>query len=223
MPRPRYDQRAVMIVARILSDVVRKRRVAIAQEPLPARVGRLQHEQVVDPGLDLRLAAVAEDRRDAVAAAPPLEGVPVGPPADLDSGPRVLDDVHARACDGRPCGEEMLDEPPPERFDGVDRILLGKRIDRVAHRVGGEQAGVVPLGVRGVEVALESDVDREIAEVVSAGPARDLDETDLGLSVPGPTENDRHSSAPSIGAVAKRAEQQWDVIMLLTLADDKSH
>ena len=93
----------------------------------------------------------------------------MGPPADLESGPRVLDDVHARARHARPGREEVLDEPPPERLDLVDRMFLRKRIDRVAHRVGGEQAGVVSLDVRGVEVALEPDVDREIAQLVAVG------------------------------------------------------
>ena len=87
----------------------------------------------------------------------------MGAAADLEPRPRVLDDVHARARYTRPRCEEVLDEPPSERLDGVDRILLRERIDRVAHRVGGKQAGVVSRGVRGVEVALEPDVDREIA------------------------------------------------------------
>ena len=111
MSRPPYDHRAVMIVARIRSDVSGSDGVAIAQEPLPARAGRLQHQQVVDPGFDLWLAAVADHGRDAIATAPALEGVLVGAPADLEPRPRVLDDVHARARHTRPGREEVLDEP----------------------------------------------------------------------------------------------------------------
>ena len=73
----------------------------------------------------------------------------------------------------RPGREEVLDEPPSERLDVVDRMLLRERIDGVAHRVGGEQAGVVSLDVRGVEVALEPDVDREVAQVVAVTARRE--------------------------------------------------
>ena len=141
----------------------------------------------------------------------------MGAPTDLESGPRVLDDVHARARNARPGREEVLDEPPSERLDVIDRMLLGQRVDRVAHGVGGKQAGVVSLDVGGLEVALELDVDREIAQVVAVGPARDLDEANLGLPVPGLTQNDRHPSAPSICAVSKRAEQQRHVVVLLAV------
>ena len=79
----------------------------------------------------------------------------------------------------------MLDEPRAERLDVLDRMLLGQRVHHVAHRVGGQQAGVVSIDVRGLEVALEPHVDGEVAQVVAAGPARDLDQADLGLSVPG--------------------------------------
>src|SRR6185437_12131233 len=76
---PRGDDRRQDSVRRL-----RKRRVLIAQEPLPSRSGGLQHQQVVDSGLDLWLAAVACHGRDAVATAPALEGVLVGTPADLE-------------------------------------------------------------------------------------------------------------------------------------------
>ena len=109
----------------------------------------------------------------------------------------MLDDVHARAGDARAGREEVLDEPPSERLDLVDRMLLGQRVDGVAHRVGSEQAGVVSLDVRGVEVALEPDVDREVAQVVAVGPARDLDEADLGLSVAG-LDSERSTSVSSL-------------------------
>ena len=117
----------------------------------------------------------------------------------------------------------MLDQPQPERLDVIDRVLLGQRIDRVAHGVGGQQAGVVPLDVGGLKLALELDADREIAQIVSVGPARDVDQANLGLSVPGLTQNDRHPSAPSICAVSKRAEEQWHVVVLLAIGDDEGH
>ena len=44
--------------------------------------------------------------------------------------------------------------------------VAGERVDRVLHRVGRDDVLVVAAGVGGVEVALERDRDRQVAEVV---------------------------------------------------------
>ena len=75
--------------------------------------------------------------------------------------------TRARVTPG-PAARKCSTSRSPNDSIVVDRMLLGERVDRVAHRVGGEQAGVVPVDVRGVEVALEPDVDREVAQVVAA-------------------------------------------------------
>ncbi len=57
---------------------------------------------------------------------------------------------------------------------GLDRaveMVLGERVGRVLHRVGGDDERVVAVGVGGREVALERDRDGQVAESM-AGRAR---------------------------------------------------
>jgi hypothetical protein len=96
----------------------------------------------------------------------------------------VLGQADPGAGHARRGGEEALREAHAEALDvGHVVVALGQRVDRVAHRVGGEHPGVVARDVRGREVALERDVDREVGEVVAVGPARDLHEAHARLAV----------------------------------------
>jgi len=74
----------------------------------------------------------------------------------------MLDDVHSRARHAGSDGDEVLDQAQREGFDLVDRTLLGQRVDGVAHRVGRQQSGVVPIDVGGLELALQRDVDAQV-------------------------------------------------------------
>jgi hypothetical protein len=85
--------------------------------------------------------------------------------------------------DGRgghpPVAEEVLDERRAERRERVQRVIGGEPVDDVAHRVGGHQAGVVVARVRSFEVALEHDVDGQVAQAVPLRAASELDQAHL--------------------------------------------
>ena len=129
--------------------------------------------------------------------------------------PRVRDEPDRGPLDRRPGLHEVLDERAPEALEVGDVVLGREHVDAVAHRVGGDQGAVVAVAVGGVEVAVEHDVDRHVGQLVAALAAHDLHQPDLGLAVVALAEDEGHASAPSVGAVAERAEQQRDVVVLV--------
>ena len=83
------------------------------------------------------------------------------------------------------CGvvEEVLGERRPIVLDRAVEVLLGERVGRVLHRVGGDDVRVVAVGVGGREVALERDGDGQVAQPVRRRVAPDPDEPDRRLAV----------------------------------------
>ena len=96
----------------------------------------------------------------------------VGPSADLEARPRQVHEVHGDARDRGPRLEEVGHERLAEGLDVVVEVVLGERVDRVAHRVGGEGLRVVALQVHRLEVALQRHVHVDLAHVVAVGVAR---------------------------------------------------
>ena len=164
------------------------------------------------PASIVRLAAaLGGHRRQARAAGAALEGVLVLVAVDAQARPRVLGDVDARRGDRRPAGQEVLGQRAGERLGLLDAVLAGERVDDVAHRVGGEQVAVVAAEVRGAEVAAQRDVDREVAQLVAARGAGHPHQAHRRLAVAVIAERGGHRSAPPVGRVAERAQQQRDV------------
>src|SRR4029078_4408245 len=92
--------------------------------------------------------------------------------------------------------EEVLDKAHAEALEVPDVVVaLRERVDGVAHRVGREQTGVFARRVRGGEVALERHVDRQVAEVVAIGAARDLHEANARLAVAVPAKDGGHGQS----------------------------
>src|SRR5918992_6376023 len=131
---------------------------AVAVEALEGRAGRAQYEQVLDAGGAAHPAPIGPNLLDAGGAGAALPGVRVAAGQAL---PGVLAQAGERAGHAR-IREEVLREGACEGWQRVERALGGERVNDVAHRVGGDQAGVVALGVDGIEVALEHHVDGEV-------------------------------------------------------------
>ncbi len=114
---------------------------------------------------------------------------PAGPPEGIGRGaclrlqrlPGVLADRDRRALD-RLGLDEVRREPARERLDRPVQMLGREGVDGVLHRVGGDDERVVAGGERGVEAALQRDVDGEVADTVDR-PANDPDEPDRLLAV----------------------------------------
>ena len=91
--------------------------------------------------------------------------------AQADGG--VLDRAEAGKCS--PAGGVVRQR--------VQRVVGRERVDDVAHRVRGGQAGVVALDVDGVEVARQLDLGGEVAQHVALRAALELEDAHLGLAV----------------------------------------
>jgi hypothetical protein len=122
-----------------------------------------------------------------------LESVRVGRAADLEPPPRPLLDGDARAGDLVAARQEVLGEPGRELLARPERTFGGEAVDGVAHRVGGEDLGVVAGDVRHRELAGEPQRDGEVAQrVAAAGAALDLDQPHALLAVVVVGERDVH-------------------------------
>ena len=77
----------------------------------------------------------------------------------------------------------MLRKRERELLDVFGRALARHRVDRVLHRVGREDGGVVPRDVRRFEIPLEAHGDRQVLEVVLLAAARHAHEPDSRLTV----------------------------------------
>ena len=176
---------------------VSERRVPVAQEPAKGRVGRLEQEQVVEARLD---AQAASRQRVTVlvrvSRVLPAEGV--GMLAAVDANPlqRLFGQADGRLRDVGMIGEEMARHRRAEVLDRFQRMLSGQRIGDVFHGVGGDDQPVVAARVRAGEIALELDLDRQLADVVAVGQAGDLGQANPRLSVGMLGENGGHDRIP---------------------------
>ena len=127
--------------------------------------------------------------------------------------PRVLAQAHGGELHRFEAGE-VARQRGGEVRQGLQRVLGGEGVDDVAHRVGGRQAGVVAVDVDRLEVPAQGDVGGQVAQQVALRAARDLDDADLGLAVRVGAEAGGHRSAPAVGRVAERAQQQRHVQVL---------
>src|SRR4028118_911820 len=123
------------------------------------------------PDVRLALAALADKR------------VVVGLAVRLYPAPPELGDIDPAGRDGRAGFKEVVHEREPEVLDAPGQVALRQRVDRVAHGVGSQKLGVVPVVVGVVEVALQGDADVQIPDLVDGGVALHLEEADLGLAV----------------------------------------
>ena len=101
--------------------------------------------------------------------------------------------------------------------------VAGEREDRVLLRVGGHDVRVVAREVRGGEVAAELRRDVEVVDLVPGGVARDLHDAHLRLAVLVRAEDDGglgHGSAPSIGGIGERAQEQRGVHVASVVGDE---
>src|SRR4051794_5751465 len=159
-----------------------QRRVPIAREASERRARRLHDDEVLDAGLDRRGRRGGSDRRDAGPFAAPDERIRRGPAANVDGGPLVALDVDRRHIDlrGR---EEVLGKCATVLLERPVEVLLRERVGRVLHGVGRDDVGVVAIGMRGCEVALESDRHGQVPEPVTVRAADHADEADGRLAV----------------------------------------
>ena len=150
--------------------------------------------------------------------------------ADGDPLPAVGLHGHPRAGDPVVGAGEVPGQPQAERLGGADAVPR-EREDGVLLRVRRQDVGVVAGRVGGGEVAAQARADIEVDEGVPRGRAVDRDHADLGLSVLVRPEHDRHAahcctwnlgrSAPAVGRVGERRQQQRHVVVLGGLLDDE--
>ena len=86
--------------------------------------------------------------------------------------------------------EEVTGQDLAEVLDRSAEVLGCQRVDRVLHRVGRDDAGVVAAGVREREVALERDGHGQVADPMTIGLTDELDQADRRLAIAVRTELD---------------------------------
>ena len=158
-----------------------QRRVLVAREAAERRSGGLHDDEVLDAAIDDDPIDIGDRDRGPRHAAGPPERIGRGAGLRLQRLPGVLADRDRRALD-RLGLDEVRREPARERLDRPVQVLGRERVDGVLHRVGRDDEGVVAGGERGVEAALERDVDGQVADAVDR-PADDPDEPDRLLAV----------------------------------------
>ena len=175
---------------------VRKRRVAIAQEPAKGRVGRLEQEQIVEARLDAQAAPRAHDGAGSRLASLAAEGM--GMLAAVDANPlqRLLGQADGRLVDVGMIGEEVARHRHAEVLDRFQRMLPGQRVGDVLHRVRRDDQAVVAAGVRIGEIPFELDLDRQLADLVAVGQPGDLGQANPRLAVGMLGENGGHDRVP---------------------------
>ena len=119
--------------------------------------------------------------------------------------------------------DEVPGQAQPELLDRADAVLAGEGVDGVLLRVGGQHGPVVAGQVGGGEVAGERDAHVEVGQrVLGAGPVAP------GPAVPRPCRScwvpaRSAMSAPPVGRVAVRAQQQRHVVVAGRLGDEEHH
>ena len=152
--------------------------VPVPREAVELGSGGLQHGQPLQPGHQAPFPALREQHRGAdlglvlrermVVVVNPVPGVLLGGPASAG------DPVEAAGEVVRQAQQELLRRADAVAGEGVDGVLL---------RVGGHHMGVVALGVRGGEVAVQLGGHAEVLDGVPGRVPGDLDQPDLGLAV----------------------------------------
>ena len=117
-------------------------------------------------------------------------------PVDADPLQRLLDQADGRPLDVGVMLEEVARQRRAEALDRLERVLLGQRVGDVLHRVRRDDQAVVAGGVRAGEIPFELDLDRQLADVVAVGPARDLRQPDPRLAVGMLGEDGGHDRVP---------------------------
>jgi hypothetical protein len=100
----------------------------------------------------------------------------------VDPPPPVLVRRPSPAGDPVELAGEVVGEPEQEFFGGRDPVL-GEGEDGVLLGVGWHHMGVVPFGVRSLEVAAQLRGDVEVGDLVPVGVAGDPDHSVLRLAV----------------------------------------
>ena len=171
-----------------------ERCVAVDQESAKRGASGLEKEQVRKARLDLASAARAGDRRCALGGESG-ECVGVSAAAGANSFEGLLGDADERGGNMSVMLEEVAGERGSEFFDRIEDVLLGQGEGDVLHGVGGDDQAVVAAGVGFIEIPLECDIDRELADVVTVVAAGDLGQPDLRLAVGMMRENGGHDAA----------------------------
>src|SRR5439155_9138501 len=89
--------------------------------------------------------------------------------------------------------------------------------------IRGKDFGVVALGVRGLEISLETDSHRQFLDVVTPFLLRDPQQTNPRFAVIVCVQANRHASTPAIRGVPKWIEQHRNVIGLTRIAYAEDH
>ena len=140
--------------------------------------------------------ARARDRRQATLIAQAHERLSMRLLADGNPLPRPLGDFDAHPSHGFVTLEKPRGQRQRERFDVSAGMLSCKCVHGVLHGVGRQHRGVVAQDVRGLEVALEADVDQQILHVVTIATPRQLQEPDARLTVCVVGERMEHDQLP---------------------------
>ncbi len=110
----------------------------------------------------------------------------------------------------------MLGERPTVVLERAVEMVLGERVGRVLHRVGGDHQRVVAVGVGPLEVALEGDRDGQVADPVTGRVACDPHQVDRRLAVAIGSELDHGVS--SVGALPSRAARSRAMSITASMA-----
>ena len=196
-----------------------QRRVLVVHEAGELRSGRLQQDEVLqarhDPGV--RPDDGHRGRTHGIAATRP--GVVVLATVDDHPIPGVLLDLDP----GTGHRLDVVHEVPTQRervvFDLIDAVLLGEREAGVLLRVGRQHPRLIAGDVGGVEIAPQTGRHVDVAQLVPGPVPHHPDHADLGLAVLIGSQDDAHRSAPAIGGVRERCEQQGHVMVLGRIGD----
>src|SRR3954469_16227593 len=110
----------------------------------------------------------------------------------------------------------MLGERLCVPLDGAIQAVLGERVGRVLHRVGGDDVCIVAVGVGGGEVAFEGDRDRQVIEPVIGRISMDADDSDRGLAVAVRAELDHRPVFSSVVGASSRIFAKRSMAMSTT-------
>ena len=114
----------------------------------------------------------------------------------FDRLPQVLGEIDPHPRRPRAAVQKVIAQGQPEVLDVVERVLGGQRVDGVLHRVGGEDALVVPLRVGRREIPFEADAHRDVLELVALRAAADGHQADRLFSIIVFSQRDGHAQLP---------------------------
>ena len=118
--------------------------------------------------------------------------------------------VDSDALDLRIASKKKLGQLQGEIFDTLGRALAGARIDRVLHRVRGQDRAVIAGGEAAFEVAGEQHFDFPFPHGMQRTVALHLHHAHARFSVRILCQGN-HRLAPPVGGIAIRTQKQWNV------------